>query len=211
MDVGVVLELSSPGVQDAGAACESSFEFAGDDVFESCGALLEHEVVELFGVLAAEAPEFGGNGEGHHEVVGWQEAVFLLPAPELLFEGPALGATAVIAAVVGEVFSMAGWAAVETSAEPWGPAPKHASHRPVVGGAEHVSVFVGKVLPMFCEDGCQGGLGSFHVRSSNSGEGVQCRSGLGLADFGQVEVEHGRLEAGMAEVGRDLLDADTRF
>lgn len=53
VDVGVVLELASPGVEDAGEACDAAVGFGGDDVAQGLGALLENGVVKFFGMSEA--------------------------------------------------------------------------------------------------------------------------------------------------------------
>lgn len=55
MDVRVVLELSSPGVEDAGEAGCASFGFGLNDVFECDGTLFDEDVVEFFGVFFTDA------------------------------------------------------------------------------------------------------------------------------------------------------------
>ena len=43
MDVGMVLDLAAPGVQDAGEAESGTLVFGGADVLEGGGALLEED------------------------------------------------------------------------------------------------------------------------------------------------------------------------
>lgn len=50
VDVGVVLELPSPGVEDAGEAGDAASGFGGDDIAQGLSALLEELVVEFFGM-----------------------------------------------------------------------------------------------------------------------------------------------------------------
>ena len=80
VDVGVVLHLAAPGVEDGGDAefdrgglpCRFSaawgFELGGGDVMKGLGGAFEEEVVEFFRTVKAQVSEFGWNGEGHHEV-----------------------------------------------------------------------------------------------------------------------------------------------
>lgn len=68
VDVGVVLELAAPGVEDAGEAAYSAVGFGGGDVAQGLGALLKDGVVEFFGVGQAGAAQFFGQCEGDHEV-----------------------------------------------------------------------------------------------------------------------------------------------
>jgi hypothetical protein len=50
VDVGVVLELASPGVEDAGEAGDATVGFGGGDIAQGLGAGLEDGVIELFGM-----------------------------------------------------------------------------------------------------------------------------------------------------------------
>jgi hypothetical protein len=70
VDVGVVLELARPGVQDAGEAAPSSrgAELGLEHVLEGAGALFQEEVVEFFGVASAGGAEGFWDGEGDQEV-----------------------------------------------------------------------------------------------------------------------------------------------
>lgn len=54
VDVGVVLDLAAPGVEDAGEAELGSVVFGGADLLEGGGALAEEEWVEDCGVDEAE-------------------------------------------------------------------------------------------------------------------------------------------------------------
>ena len=53
VDVGVVLELTSPGVEDAGEACDAALGFGGSDVAQGLGALLEDGIIKFFGMSEA--------------------------------------------------------------------------------------------------------------------------------------------------------------
>lgn len=70
VDVGVVLHLAAPGVEDTGGSEAGLwfFEFGTDDVAEGGEAFLEEEVVEFGGMLKAEGAEFGWDGKGDEEV-----------------------------------------------------------------------------------------------------------------------------------------------
>ena len=80
MNVGVVLHLAAPGVEDGGDAelegrglpCRFSaawgFELCCAEVVEGLGGAFEEEVVEFFRTVKAQVSEFAWDGEGHHEV-----------------------------------------------------------------------------------------------------------------------------------------------
>lgn len=156
------------------------------------------------------------DGKGDHEVRDSQEFGFLLGGPGLLVEGSALGAVAVVAAVVGVVAFFAGvvLALVETSAEFGRPAREDAPDGPVVGSVELAAMSTGVCCPVLMQEVCEGGDhladegGVVLLESAEGGEGL---SGLGVADFGEVQVDEGGLEAAMSEVGGDLLDMGPTF
>ena len=92
VDVGMVLDLAAPGVQDAGEAEAGAFVLGGGDVLEGGGALAQEQWIEDFGMEQAERAEFRGQGEGDHEVGHGQEPGFLFGGPDLLVERAALRA-----------------------------------------------------------------------------------------------------------------------
>jgi len=207
VDVGVVLDLAAPGVEDAGEAEFGSVGLGGADVLEGGGALAEEEWIEDLGMEEAEGAEFCGQGEGDHEVGHGEEPGFLFGGPDLLVEGAALGAGAVVATVVGVVLFLAAVALIEPPAEGGRAAREDAPHGPVVVGGELVPVGTGVVFPMRTEEVCEvecHGAGGLLL---DSGQGAQGVAGLGLADLGEVEIDEGGLEGGVAEVGGDLTQA----
>ena len=54
VDVGVVLNLAAPGVEDAGEAEFRTMVFGGAEVLEGGGALFEEDRIEDFGMNEAE-------------------------------------------------------------------------------------------------------------------------------------------------------------
>jgi len=117
----------------------------------------------------------------------------------------ALGTAAVVAAVVGEVRFAAVVAPVKSPAKCRRAAAKHALHRSVVSGAELWPMGAGVTRPMIREDLVQRqrhdflGLGSGQCGERSTG-------GL-LTDFGEVQINHGRLERGVPQVGGNLAHA----
>lgn len=101
VDVGMVLDLAAPGVEDAGEAEPGSVVFGGADVLKGGGALAQDERIEDFGLSQTKGAKFLWQGEGDHEVGHWQETSFLFGGPDLLIERAALGAAAMVAAVIG--------------------------------------------------------------------------------------------------------------
>ncbi len=70
VDVGMVLGLAAPGVEDGGEVENEVvvFEFGAGDVMQGGGAAFEEEVVEDFGLVEAQGAELCRDGEGDHEV-----------------------------------------------------------------------------------------------------------------------------------------------
>ena len=72
----------------------------------------------------------------------------------MLVECAALGAAAVVATVVGELFGFTAVALIEPSAEGGRAAREDAPHGPVMVGVELVPVGMGVVFPMRTEEVC---------------------------------------------------------
>lgn len=126
----------------------------------------------------------------------------------------ALGAGAVVATVIGELFGLAAVALIEPPAEGGRAAREDAPHGPVMVGVELVSVGMGVVFPMLTEQFCevQGhGCGCQRGVALAVGEGVEGVAAFGLADLGEVEVNHHFFERAVTEVGGDLPNGGTAF
>lgn len=133
VDVRMVLELASPGVEDAGEAGLAANSFGRDHIAQGDGALFEDGVVKFFGMSEAGLAQFCGDRESYHEIRNGKKFRLLLGGPELLFERAALWTGTVVAAVVGEVRFGTITAAVESPTQRGGAARKDAPHRPVMG------------------------------------------------------------------------------
>ena len=96
--------------------------------------------------------QFGGDGEGHHKIGHGKQASLLFGCPSLLVERTALRATPVVAAVIGVVVFATPHTAVDPPAHHRGPAFKHATHRPTVGGAYAFPVITEVIPPMITQD-----------------------------------------------------------
>jgi len=141
-------------VEDAGEAEFGAVVFGGADVLEGGGALAQEEGVEDFRMEEAEGAEFLRQGEGDHEVGHGEEPGFLFGGPDLLVEGTASGAGAVVATVIGVLSFLAAVALIETTAELCRAAREDAPHGPVVVVGELVPVGLGVVFPMLTEEVC---------------------------------------------------------
>ena len=60
VDVGVVLELATPGVEHAGKSAGSAFGFGGDDVAQGGGAGFQDEVIHFPGMGEAGLAQLAG-------------------------------------------------------------------------------------------------------------------------------------------------------
>lgn len=214
VDVGMVLDLAAPGMQDAGEAESCAVVFGGGDVLEGGGALAQEERIEDFRMEQAEGAQFFGQCEGDHEVGHGQEPGFLLGGPDLLVERATLRAGAVVAAVVGVLFFLTAVALIEAPAEFGRAAREDAPHGPVMVGVELVPAGMGVVFPMRGEEVCemQGhGLRCRRGVALAVRQGVERGAGVLLADLGEVEVTDDFLERAVAEEGRDLPNRSAAF
>jgi len=213
MNVGMVLHLAAPGMQHGGEPAASSLVFGGDDIGEGPGTFAENEIVDYLREREAKRAQLGRHREGHHEIRNREEAGFLLRGPELLIEGTALRAVAMVAAVVGEVMLLAVATLVELPAEFRGSAREDAAHRFVVSGAQGRAMGAGIARPMLQQNICERERhsGSENRSASGRGEGAQGDPGFFLTDLGEMEIDHDRFERAVAEVGRDLADRGTAF
>lgn len=71
VDMGMIVELSAPGVKEAEKAWQVAAHvlFIGSELFDGLGGGFEHGRIGQALVAAQEAPERVWNGEGDHEVV----------------------------------------------------------------------------------------------------------------------------------------------
>ena len=152
VNVGMVLHLTSPGVEDGGEPRGSSLMFGGDDIGKRPGAFTENEIVDRLRESETEGAQLRRHREGDHEVGNRQESGLLFRRPELLIKGTALRAVAVIAAMVGEVMFLTVAALIELSSEFGSAAREDALHRPVMGGAEPGAIGGGVAPPMLPEN-----------------------------------------------------------
>jgi len=105
VDVGMVLELATPGVKDAPEAGEiGSYELlVGGQGFQCLGRCLEHGLVAKALVGPDEGAELLWDREGDQEVWSWQLAFHLSMEPKLSFVVLAGGAVAVAARAEDEM------------------------------------------------------------------------------------------------------------
>lgn len=70
VDVGMVLDLSAPGVEDGGEVelKMAVFKFGAGDIGEGLSTVFEEKVVECFGLMEAQGAELFWYCEGDHEV-----------------------------------------------------------------------------------------------------------------------------------------------
>lgn len=215
MDVGVVLDLAAPGVEDAGETESRAVVLGGADVLEGGGALFEKDRIEDLGMEKAEGAEFLRQGEGDHEVGHGQEPGFLFGGPDLLVEGTTLRAGAVVATVVGVLLFLAAFALIETATELGRAAREDAPHGPVMVVGELVPMGLGVGFPMLGEEICevQGhGMRCWRGRVAlavrKGGEGF---AAFALADLGEVKVGHHFLERAVTKVSGDLSNRRSAF
>lgn len=148
VDVGMVLHLASPGVEDRSESAGSCLVLGGDDIGERSGAFAKNEIVELFRKGEAKRPQFGRHRKSHHEVGHREEASLLLGGPELLIESSALRAVTMIATVIGEVMMLTIPALVEPPAEFGSSARENTLHCLVMSSAKRGAMLAVIARPM---------------------------------------------------------------
>lgn len=207
VDVRVMLDLAAPGMEHTCDAGTATAGLGGGDVLKRGSAFTQDELIEDFGIGAAERPELFGQGEGCHEVGNRQKPGLLFGGPNLLIERTTLRATAMVAAMIGIMFGSTPLTLIETTTKLGRTAREDAPHGPVMVGVEVLPVGTGIIQPVLAEQVCemQGHEGNrWLLDSGQCGEGG---ASLGLADLGEVEIDEGGLEGGVAEVGGDLAQA----
>jgi len=119
VDVGVVLELTAPGLQDT----EEAREIGADETrvlgqpFQGLGGGFEQGMVGGFWVGADEDPELFGHGKGDQEIVCGKASGHLLYEPLLGFVVLAVGTVAIAAGPIDEMVLPATPAVIEGDAQ----------------------------------------------------------------------------------------------
>jgi len=208
--VGMEEHAPSPGVEDAdeGWLAAQIFE-RGAEGFES-GSLGCEEGGIKFGRKEEESgAEFSGNGDGEQIIRDGQKACLLPAAPERGVTPAAARTRAVVAAVVKEMAAAAGGAMVQAAAASRRAATENGlDGRP---GARRDGTFGGvhKSAPVLAQD-------LREVQRDLVFELVIQKAFLDLAsaafaDLGDMEIDEGRVQVGVAEIGADLADGDAVF
>ena len=214
MNVRVVLHLTPPGVEDTSKADACSFCFGGDDLAQGNSTETQDKIVEDFGVGLAKGAQLGGKSEGDHEVGHGQEFGFLLSSPDLLVERPALGATAVVAAMVSVVMFAASLATIEAASHLGSAARQSAPHRPVMGCGQVCRVRPGIGSPVLIQHLYEIQRHALFLSPGSglgTGQGREGGSGRFLTQGGEVEIHHRGLERTMTQVGRHLTHGSPRL
>jgi len=168
MDVGVVIEVAGPGVEDGEDAGSSSnpVRVLGDGQDGGGGGLL-NEGVDLALMGAGEAAKFGGEGEGDQSVTARKKESLELLAPDLGRLQLAARAVAVTAGVVGVVDGATVVAGEDGTTERGSSAADDVVHGAPVGGQHPLAelLAVGGTCPF--EDRREAGHG-LRVRAASS-------------------------------------------
>jgi len=119
MQMGMILQLPSPGVQHAEEADVSRADKArvGGELFEGFGGGGEHGVISWLGMGAYAGPQRLGHGEGDQEVGTRQQLLQALVKPVGSLFMLAARAVAIAAGAVSGMQLSAGRAFIETGAE----------------------------------------------------------------------------------------------
>ena len=71
MNMGMVLELPSPSVEDTSEARFTTIVLSGNNIFECLSTGLDDDLIELLRVLFTEASKLRRDGKCYHEVRHW--------------------------------------------------------------------------------------------------------------------------------------------
>ena len=210
MKVGMIKHAPGPGVEDADKGGLSAEIFGrGAEGLKGGSFGGEKSGIKFGGKEEKGRAEFGGNGDGEQVIGDGQEAGFLAAAPERGVTPAAARARAVVATVIKKMAALAGDAMVQAAAAAWrATAQNGLDGRP---GAGRDGTFGGlhKSAPVFAQDlrEVQRDL----VFELVVEEALLDLAPAAFADLGDVEINEGRVEVGVAEVGADLSDGNAVF
>ena len=210
VDVGMKKHAPRPGVKDADKGGLSAEMFGrGAERLEGGGLGGEKGGEKFRGEEKKGGAEFGGNGDGEQIIRDGQKARLLAATPERGVTPAAAGTGAVVATVIKKMAALAGEAMMQATATPWRAAAQDGlDGRP---GAGRDGTFRGpdKSAPVLAQDlrEVQGNL-DFELVVE---EALLNLSSSAFADLGDVEINEGGIEVGVAKVGADLPDGDAVF
>ena len=181
MDVGVVLEVLPPGVED-GQEADLGPEVlgVGGDLLQGLGGGPEQQAVDHARVLQGDRAERRGQGEDEVEVLDGQEFRLAGLHPVGGGGGLTLGAVAVAAGVVGDLPVPAPVALLDVPAQRRGPAGGDVVQGAALLGREPVAVAIEEGVAVSPEDVGHFEPGPGHGRDS-PGRGASRSSGLRVA------------------------------
>jgi len=139
VDMGVVVEVASPGVQDGGDGDLATEEAGiGGEITECAAGRAHEDGVDLLGIVASEQAQGVGDGEDDVEGADGEETLGACSDPAPLGQCLALGAVAVAAGVVDGGGEVAVRAEVEVAAERSGATARDVGNRATLLAIEGV-------------------------------------------------------------------------
>ena len=199
VDMGVGLQRASPGVEhaeEAGLIAEAEAGVGGERL-DRCGGSGEERLIADPGMATKKRPQRLGNGKGEHEVVGGQRHGELAFEPLVGFAAMAGGAVAIAAAAGDAVGLAAGTALEHDAARLRGAAGQDRSDHLALRRGHRIAEALEILRCVGEKDFCSAPI------SEPSHDRVDERVGVLVALAGEVQVDHGGLQAGMPEVALD--------
>jgi hypothetical protein len=156
VNVGMVGQVASPGVQDADQT-ELSPDKTGVLGQMLCRSRrgLKEQVINKRLVTAGDWAQGGGQGEGEHEVRDWQQKILLFLQPFLGFVVLTLGTVAVAAGMVAVLGLVTSGAGVDLPTQGGCAALLDGAHGPLVAGEQAIGVLLAIGGTVLAEDICQ--------------------------------------------------------
>ena len=207
VDVGMKEHAPRPGVENADKGGLSAKIFGrGAESLEGMSLGGEKGGEKLGREKAESRTKPGGDGDGEQIIRNGQEAGLLTTAPERGITSAAAGTGAVVAAMEKKMTALAGGAMVQASATPRCAATQNSLDGGP--GAGRDGTFRGPHIsaPVLAQDlrEVQGHL----VFELVVEETLLDLASAAFADLGDVEINKGRVEVGMAKVGADLANGN---
>jgi len=206
MDVGVVVELTAPGVEDTEEAWEISSDVLGisSQGDHGLGRGCEQGIVRGALVAADEGVELLGDGEGDEEMVSWHLPLHLFMEPLMSLLVLTGGAVTVSAGAEEEMGFTTLLTLIESGSEGLGSTVDDGTDDLEVIAGHGVFVPFHVLRAVGSEDviDCSHGLESLH-------DLVDELTGVFVSLLGEVEIDHGGLQAGMAHVFLDDPQIDS--
>lgn len=205
MDMRVVNELTAPGAQSAEKS-EIGSQFTVRNILESGRAFLEKKVQQQALIGPYQQTQLLGHSESHQMIRHGEQPRRLTFDPGLGLALSALRTGAMAAAVERKVHPATG-AAIHAAAALWGVTGQDGRHRRMMRGQDAIRAVVSHISrPMPTQDLRQSGRCHLAFGVKTGVKTFQCLSSPLFANGGEMCIDEGRFQTGMAQVLADQAD-----